>query len=43
MFIQKPSVPSRRSFVTQSGCFIPCSCSLSVAGLVKRSAHVHVP
>jgi hypothetical protein len=43
MFIQKPCVPSRRSLVTHSVCVKLFSNSLSVAGLVKWSAHVHVP
>jgi hypothetical protein len=43
MFIQKPIVPSSRSFETHSAWVSGFSYSLSVAGLVKWSAHVQVP
>jgi len=43
MFIQKPIVPSSRSLLTHSACVSSFEYSLSVAGLVKWSAHVQVP
>jgi hypothetical protein len=43
MFIQKSMLPSSRSLVTHSGCTNRRWYSLSVAGLVKRLAYVHVP
>jgi hypothetical protein len=43
MFRYISCVPSSRSFVTHSGWTNVRLYSLSVAGLVKWSAHVHVP